>query len=86
VNEIKSNSLRIELLEKIVSELDDRIVALEAQIAQQQAVNLFVNERLDRLEAKTDRMNAAGTATAMGGIALVHEIDELRTQIAALGK
>jgi cell division protein ZapA (FtsZ GTPase activity inhibitor) len=63
VNEIKSNSLRIELLEKIVSELDDRIAALEA---------------------KTDRMNEAGTATAMGGIALVHEIDELRTQIAAL--
>jgi polyhydroxyalkanoate synthesis regulator phasin len=56
---------RIERLEKIVSDLDDRIFALEA---------------------KTDRMNTAGIATAKGGIALVHEIDELRTQIAALGK
>jgi hypothetical protein len=40
--------------------------------------------RIAALEAKTDRMNDAGLATTKGGIALVHEIDELRTQITAL--
>jgi hypothetical protein len=32
VNEMKSNDLRIELLEKIVSDMDDRTFALEAKI------------------------------------------------------